>query len=361
MAELADRLVDFSVTLREHGLPVSTAQTLAFCEAASHVGPTDLYWAGRTTLTTACEHLPLYEQVFHAFWGGAAVPRAPRVVERPRLQLIETADDPSGEDLTAPLKSGRTRASGLDAIRDKCFPELTDAELAQLERTIRQIRIATPTRRSRRTRTARRGELDLRRMVRLSARTGGEPIRRAWRRPTEKPRRVVFILDVSASMAPYSRALLLFAHAALRAHSSWNAFCFSTRLSRISQPLLVADPNAALADATERVDDWDTGTRIGDSLEEFLAGHGDRGMARGAIVVICSDGLDVGDPAVLSAQMRRLARLSHRVVWVNPLNGMNGYEPLAGGMQAALPHVDDFVSGRNLASLEQLAELFASL
>jgi uncharacterized protein with von Willebrand factor type A (vWA) domain len=275
--------------------------------------------------------------------------------------LVDAPDEGSENGQPPDLAAGSVRASSLDGIREKHFAELTAAEFADVARAIQRMRITTPMRRSRRMRPSRRGDLDLRRMTRLASRTAGEPMRRAWRRPVHKRRRVVFILDVSASMAEYSRALLLFAHAGLRAHPSWTVFCFSTRPSQISQPLLASDPNAALAEATAKVDDWDTGTRIGESLKEILTVHRDRGLVRGAVVVVCSDGFDVGDPVVLAAQMERLAALSHQLVWVNPLHGMDGYAPLAQGMQAAMPHIDRFVSGRNFASLEDLADLFAGL
>jgi uncharacterized protein len=157
-------------------------------------------------------------------------------------------------------------------------------------------------------------------------------------------------------MADYSRALLGFAHAALRADRRWEAFCFGTRLTRVTAALSKTRPDEALAQAAETVVDWDGGTRIGASLKAFLDGYGHAGLARGAVVVVCSDGLDVGDPALLGEQMARLARLAHSVVWLNPLKEDPAYEPLARGMRAALPHVDVFASGHDLASLEAFAE-----
>jgi uncharacterized protein with von Willebrand factor type A (vWA) domain len=162
-------------------------------------------------------------------------------------------------------------------------------------------------------------------------------------------------------MASYSRGLALFAHAVLRSDTRWEAFCFGTRLTHVTKALGGTDPDAALQRVAEEVWDWDGGTRIGDSLKRFLDRFGHSGMARGAVVIICSDGLEVGDPLVLDEQMQHLWRLAHRVIWLNPLKGQTGYQPLARGMQAALPHVDVFASAHNLASLEALADELAAL
>ena len=191
-------------------------------------------------------------------------------------------------------------------------------------------------------------------------RSGGEVIEPSWRTRRERPRRLILLLDVSGSMAEYSRALLQFAYSAGRG-SQVETFCFATRLSRVTDVLARRDPDIALAQASEAVVDWDGGTRIGDALGEFTREWGRRGLARGAIVVICSDGLERGDPEALAAEMERLRRLTHRIVWVNPLKGDPAYEPLARGMRAALPYIDVFVPGHDLASLEALAQLLPAL
>jgi uncharacterized protein with von Willebrand factor type A (vWA) domain len=166
---------------------------------------------------------------------------------------------------------------------------------------------------------------------------------------------------VSGSMADYSRALLVFAHAALRADRRWEAFCFGTRLTRVTRALDVSRPDEALDRAAAEVVDWNGGTRIGESLKGLLDVYGHRGLVRGAVVVLCSDGLEVGDPELLAEQMARLSRLAHRVIWLNPLKGDEAYEPLARGMRAALPYIDLFAAGNNLASLEQLGSELAEL
>ena len=202
---------------------------------------------------------------------------------------------------------------------------------------------------------------DLRRTLRRSFRTGGEPVDRAWRERRREQRRLVLLLDVSGSMDAYSRALVMFAHGALRSGRRVEAFCFGTRLTRVTRALAATDADEALRRAAAEVVDWDGGTRIGEALKEFLGEHGHRGLARGALVLICSDGLEVGDPDLLAEQMARLSRLAHRVVWLNPLQEDPAYEPLARGMKAALPYVDLFASGHSLASLEELGAALAHL
>jgi uncharacterized protein len=223
------------------------------------------------------------------------------------------------------------------------------------------VHLAVPLRRSRRLTSARNGAPDLRWTLRRSFRTGGEPLERAWRTRRKRRRRLVLLLDVSGSMADYSRALVMFAHAALRADRRFEAFCFGTRLTRVTRALTGSNPNEALERAAVDVVDWEGGTRIGEALKRFLDDFGHGGMARGAVVVVCSDGLDVGDPELLRAQMARLSRLAHRVVWVNPLKEDPAYEPLARGMKAALPYIDVFTSGHNLVSLEALGELLGEM
>jgi uncharacterized protein with von Willebrand factor type A (vWA) domain len=195
--------------------------------------------------------------------------------------------------------------------------------------------------------------------VRRSLRTGGEPIDRVFHAPSQRPRRIVLLCDISGSMEPYARALLRFLHASVAGRTRVEAFALGTRLTRLTRELSTHDPDAALAAAGERVADWSGGTRLGDGLRAFNDRWGTRGMARGAVVVILSDGWDRGDPAILSEQMERLGRVAHRIVWVNPLKATPDYAPLAQGMAAALPHVDEFVAGHSLAALEDLVAVIA--
>jgi len=322
------RLVSFARVLRDEGVATDPGRVIEFCRAASLLAPEDLYWAGRLTLCSRAEDLPVYDRVF----------RSELDVEPPHVRTMRV------------VKEEIALASERELLREKSFAQMTEEELAAIAALMRRLRFAPPKRRTRRRESARAGSPDLRRTLRRSFRTGGEPIDRAWRERRRKPRRLVLLLDVSGSMADYSRALLLFAHAALRTDARWEAFCFGTRLTRVTNALARADPDDALRRASAEVFDWSGGTRIGDAVSGLIRTR----IARGAVVVICSDGLDVGEPDVLREAMARLARLAHRIVWLNPLKEDPAYEPLARGMQAALPHVDVFLSAHNLASLEAI-------
>ena len=254
----------------------------------------------------------------------------------------------------------RIVASAIEVLREKSFADLSDAERRQTEALIRALVVSMPERHTRRLRPAAKGaRFDMRRTLRRSLRTQGEPFHRAWRARASRSRPLVLVLDVSGSMAPYSRALMQFAYAAMAAGRKVETFCFGTRLTRVTRNLRTKDPDRALRDIGRTVEDWEGGTRIGASLKELLDRWSQRTALRGAVVVICSDGLERGDPALLAAQMARLHRLAHRVVWVNPLKGSARYEPLARGMSAALPSVDVFLPGHNLESLEQLGRVLA--
>ncbi|HEX7255051.1 MAG TPA: VWA domain-containing protein [Gaiellaceae bacterium] len=342
MAEAVESLALFGRALRAEGLSVGTDRIADFCRAAALVGFADLYWAGRATLVSRPEELAVYDRVFRTHFGTSE--DAPPEPVRIRVELAETET---------------ALASPIELLKHKSFARCSEEELALLAEQMGRIAIAVPKRRTRRREAARAGNPDLRRTLRRSFRTGGEPAELSFRGRRSRRRRLVLLLDVSGSMADYSRALLVFAHAALRTDRRWEAFCFGTRLTRVTQALASRDPDEALRRAAEEVVDWDGGTRIGESLKTFLADYGHAGMARGAVVVICSDGLDVGDPALLGEQMARLARLAHRVVWLNPLQEDPAYEPLARGMQAALPSIDLFASGHDLASLEAVAAAIA--
>ena len=328
-------LVGFGRTLRDEGLAVGTGRISDFCRGASITGPGHLYWTGRATLVAGPEDIPAYDAAFRRWFGDA--PDAPAA--KAAVRVIH-----EGEGLSA-------RASRAESLRRKSFASLAPDELAELAELAARIGLAVPERRTRRRERARDGSLDLRRTLRRSFRTGGEPLELARRRRRRRPRRLVLLLDVSRSMSAWSEALVTVAHAALRGDPGWEAFCFGTRLTRVTRALSCSDPATALERAADEVLDWDGGTRIGDSLKAFLDGHGN--VARGAVVVVCSDGLEVGDPELLAEQMARLARLANRVIWLNPLKESPAYAPLARGMRAALPHVDRFSSGHDLASVEE--------
>jgi uncharacterized protein with von Willebrand factor type A (vWA) domain len=340
-----ETLTAFGRALRAEGVGVGTGRIRDFCRAAALLPPHDLYFAGRATLVGHPDELPVYDRVFIAFFGPPAEPAPQSITVRVEAEVEREVG----------------LASPVELLREKSFGECSRAELAQLATLMAGLELRVPLRRTRRREPARSGRLDLRRTLRRSFRTGGEPRELALRERRRRRRRVVLLLDVSGSMDSYSRALVLFAHAALRAGRDWEAFCFGTRLTRVTRALAGSDPDAALQRAAAEVVDWDGGTRIGECLKRFLDEHGHGGLARGAVVVICSDGLEVGDPELLAAQMARLARLAHTVVWLNPLQEDPAYEPLARGMQAALPHVDLFASGHSLASLEDVAAALQTL
>ncbi len=363
----ADRMaVGFARVLRGAGLDVPVGAGITFAQALAAVGferRDGVYWAGRATLVRRPEDVGAYDRAFSAWWER----RVPVSLDQVTGATITIALDTGGEEppaLGAPEAEERgptlvVRWSPTEVLRHKDFAAYTSAEFAEARRLMADLRLHGALRRSRRRRPSAReeGRPDLRRTVRRALRSGGEPIRRAFLEPGSRPRRVVLLCDISGSMEPYSRALLRFLHAAVVGRGQIEAFSLGTRLTRITRELTSRDPDAALAKAARAVSDWSGGTRLGEGLRAFNDQWGVRGMARGAVVVILSDGWDRGDPAVLGEQMERLSRVAWKVVWVNPLKASPGYAPLAAGMAAALPYVDEFVEGHSLDSLQRLAEV----
>jgi uncharacterized protein with von Willebrand factor type A (vWA) domain len=361
-----DRLaVGFARVLRGAGLDVPVGTTLLFTEALGAVGVStrdSVYWAGRTTLLRRPEDIELYDRCFAAWWDrvfqlGTATTDEREVILAFDADGDDDAADDSGGPRDAPTLA--VRFSRAEVLRQRDFAHYSPDEFAESRRLMDDLRMSGATRRSRRMRATRheRGRPDLRRTVRRALRSGGEPISRAFVEPSERPRRLVLLCDVSGSMEAYARGLVRFLHAAVVGRGRVEAFAVGTRLTRITRELSSRDPDAAIAAAARRVTDWSGGTRLGEGLRQFNDEWGVRGMARGAVVVILSDGWDRGDPELLGEQMERLHRVAHQVVWVNPLKSSPNFAPLARGMAAALPHVDEFVEGHNLASLEQLARI----
>ena len=369
-----DLLVRFAGELRAAGLAVGSGDVLVYSSALSELDPSDLvdlYWAGRTTLVNRHDDIARYDEVFRRFFLGAEGPeeeltlmlRASAQAEGAlAIPAVEPGD--SGEEDDAVLG---WMASDVEALKHKSFPACTPEELAALRRIMARIRLTPPRRRTRRSTAARSGPRpDPRRTVRESMRMHGEPARLYWRRRKVRLRPLVLILDISGSMADYSRSLLQFAHSALRSTGRSagrvEVFCFGTRLTRVTGAMECRRPDEALERAARSAFDWDGGTRIGDSLDAFVRGWARRGLGRGGIVVICSDGLDRGDPAVLAAAMERLSLLCHRLVWLNPHKGDDpSFRPSTLGMMVAAPHIDLLLSGHDLASLEKLAALLPGL
>jgi uncharacterized protein with von Willebrand factor type A (vWA) domain len=367
----ADRIVTgFCVALRAAGLNVPTGSVVTFAEALSRVGLDDesrVYWAGRATLIRRPEDAPVFDRVFDSYWRNRVAFVQGGEPEPPPLALAVDEDESKGDAPPADPSDGdvvAVRYSAVEVLRRRDLAKLNRSEWAEARRLISSLRVSSEVRPSRRRRPARRhgrGHPDLRGTVRRNLRRGGVPIERAWKVQVMRPRRIVFLMDVSGSMEPYARALARFAHAAVgsRRIGQVEVFAFGTRLTRITKQLTRRDPDAALGAAVDSVEDWSGGTRVGAVIREFNDRWGVRGMARGAIVVICSDGWDRGDPELVATEMARLSRVAHRVVWVNPLKASPGYAPLARGMAAALPYVDQFVEGHAVTSLEHLARVIA--
>jgi uncharacterized protein len=369
-SDVTGAVVGLARTLRAAGVAASPDRVHATVAALDRLDPSsrrDVYWAGRLTLCASLDDVVRYDRVFEAYFGDRDRHlrlRPPPAA--PVLRLVAATDD------TAPGREGETgeesarlraAASRVEVLRHRDIADLTVADRAALARLLAALALPGAGRRSRRRAPATRGEVDRRRTVRHLMRAGGEPVAPARRARLLRPRRVVLLVDVSGSMSTYADALLRFAHAAShRARGpATEVFTLGTRLTRVTRELAARDVDGALRAVAEAVPDWSGGTRLGDLVKRFLDVWGQRGMARGSVVVVLSDGWERGDPTLLGEQMARLARLAHRVIWANPRAGRPGFAPVAAGMAAALPHVDDFVSGHSLASLERLAALVAGV
>jgi uncharacterized protein len=370
LTQVLPALAGFGRELRAAGLPVGTGQVVSFCQGLSRLDPTDLrdiYWSGRACLVSHRDDLVAYDNAFGRYFLGDAAPRL--VAQRDDAPAVDSSD--ARLDAPAPVAGGERRpraedvgqaASDAELLRAKDFAECDPDELAAIGRLMTGLVVGAPTRKTRRTERARKGARpDLRRALRTHVRHGGAVVQMPRRRARVRPRPLVLLLDVSGSMSSYSRALLQFAYAVARGPGRVEVFCFGTRLTRVSGALARRDPDEALRRAAETVVDWQGGTRIGESIREYLRTWAWRGGFRGGVVVVCSDGLERGDPEVLAAAMARLARLASRVVWVNPLKTDAAYEPATRGMRAALPHIDLLVSGHNLASLTSLGAVLEAL
>ena len=367
--------------LRAAGVPVTPERSANFARALTLVAPYSrrrLYWAARSVFVSDQSHVGAFDAVFRSIFGSpASTETAPQETaavpadERPaaestaggelRTEAAAAApraggdDDPASAEVDVPL----AMASDDEVLAGKRFDVLEPHELAQVYQLMSRLEIATPLRRTRRRVKGRHGQrIDLRRTLRASLRTGSDPIHLARRRRRVKARRLVMLCDVSGSMEPYGRAYLQFMASAAGSGPHAEAFAFATRLTRLTRALASRHPELAIERAAAEVPDWSSGTRIGDALKQFNDRHGRRGMARGAVVVIISDGWERGDPAVVGREMERLARLAHRIVWVNPRVSAGEFSVQAGGMVAALEHCDALVSGH---SFEALGEVIAAI
>ena len=364
-------LLGFAGALRGAGLRVGTGDALTYVAAMTSLDPSDLvdlYWAGRAALLTRHEDEGVYDRVFREYFldedgparGQLTVTAESAATAEAALVMPGAEPDPGQEE--RPVLGWM--ASDADALKHRSFTACTPEELAALRRIMARMRLTPPRRRTRRTRPSPAGtEPDLRATIRESMRMHGEPPGQLfWRRRKTKPRPLILVLDVSGSMTAYSRHLLQFAHTARHAAGRVEVFCFGSRLTRITRELTHQRVDAALEEAARTVMDWDGGTRIGRSLDELVRTWGRGGLCRGGVVVICSDGLDRGDPEVLELAMARLARLCHRIVWLNPHKGDDpDFRPSTLGMMVAAPHIDLLLSGHDLASLGELAAALPAL
>lgn len=363
--------VAFTRLVSAAGVPVTPDRTATYLRALREVDlsrevPT--YWAGRLTLCSDPDDVVRYDHAFRAWFSPdpreqrpeRPLPAAPRPATIAALSGAEPAEagDDGGDEDDAPEL--RVAASGEEVLRDRDIAELTVGEREHLRRLLALLAPSPPRRSSRRRRPARRGEADPRRTLRATLRHAGEIPGLARRDRRVRPRRVVLLVDVSGSMAPYADALLRYAHVVTRrTPQAVETFTLGTRLTRVTRELRQRDPERALGDAARAIPDWSGGTRLGEVLQAFLDRWGRRGVARRAVVVVFSDGWERGGTDLLAEQMGRLARLAHRVVWVNPHVGKAGYEPVQGGIAAALPHVDQLVAGHSLVALQELTEVLA--
>jgi uncharacterized protein with von Willebrand factor type A (vWA) domain len=362
---VVSHIVTFGRVLREAGLEVGPGRVtdaVKGLDAVELARQDDVYWTLRQTLVSRREDIEAFDRAFDAWFLRAPLKRPAAEQAPPKRgdRRKGAAPGPGPE-----IDGGETSLgawSHEELLRTKDFASMSAEEFALAKRMIHAIAVARPQRRTRRLRPDSKGHaLDVRGLVRASLATGGDPVHRTFRSRADAPRKLVLILDVSGSMESYARAMLLYLHAARGSGRGVETFAFGTRLTRLTHELGSRDPQTALAAAAERVMDWSGGTRIGESLKAYNDEYGRRALTRGAVVVILSDGCERGDPGLVDTEMARLRRQAFAVVWVNPLKGDPAYQPLAGGMRAALPHVDRFLAGHDVASLQSLGTVLGGI
>ncbi|MEX1178793.1 MAG: VWA domain-containing protein [Nitriliruptor sp.] len=360
---LAGPAVGFARTLRAAGVEASPDRVHAFVEALDVLAASDrddVYWAGRLTLCAGPDDLERYDRVFAAFFDGQAVTGRPIVRRRVELgtqTLGESVGATGADDEPEVDAHAVTRhASRDELLRQRDVRDMDERERRELHQLLAALAMPGATRRTRRSVPAPRGAVDRRRSIRSLLRSGGELGELHHQAPRRRPRRVILLVDVSGSMAGYADVLLRFAHVAARRQGTpTEVFTLGTRLTRVTDEMRHRDPDTAMRAVAAAIPDWSGGTRLGEGLRDFLDLWGQRGLARGAVAVVLSDGWETGEVTLLGDQVARLSRLAHRVIWANPLAGREGFAPIAGGMAAALPYCDALVEGHSLAALERLA------
>jgi len=358
----------FGQILRGLGFDAGPARMLPFLRTLTVIDlrrPDDVRTAVHAHFGRRRDELPVLDRALVAFLradaraaDGSASAQAERERGEPLTltgRQLKVLDD--GEEAEGAEEQEVASYSQAEVLREKDFDTLTEAEMAEVRRLIRLMRLPAGLTRSRRARAGGHDELDIRRLLRRSLRFGGELLVFSWKSPRLRPRPLVLLCDISGSMERYTRLLLNFAYALKNASTRVEAFVFATRLTRITRMLRSHDVDAALNRVTASVDDWSGGTRIGEAIESFNRRYARRVLGHGATVAIISDGWDRGDAAQMRHAIARLQRSCHRLIWMNPLMGAPGYEPLTLGLQAALPFVDDFLPAHNLANLEALGTL----
>ena len=360
-------LLGFARALRAAGVPVTQDRTRSYLEATSIVGLDDqraTYWAGRATLCSGPDDLDRYDQVFTA-WFTQDIPRGKPKDERRQIVEASLEDEQDGAGSESDEDTLNAMASEAEVLRHRDIADMPASEKARLTVLFETLRPRAPRRTAQRRSAWHRGDVDAQRTLRQMLRRMGEPGEIAYRRRSTRPRRIVLLIDVSGSMSSYADALLRLAHrfthppATRGPQPRVEVFTIGTRLTHVTRAMRMRDAERAIVAAGETVPDWSGGTRLGETLKIFLDRWGQRGLARGAVVVLFSDGWERGDAALLGEQMRRLHRIAHRVVWVNPHVGKDGYLPVQQGIVAALPYVDDLVAGHSLATFADLIEVVA--
>ncbi|HLR85839.1 MAG TPA: VWA domain-containing protein [Nocardioidaceae bacterium] len=352
-------LAGFARAVAAAGVGVTPDRTQTFLDATSRVGAdhrASVYWAGRATLCASPDDFAAYDAVFEEWFQPE--PRRTSDVRRTETRTVQQADLSSSEsDDAGESHTLSVMASAEEVLRSRDVAELAPSERALLNRMFAGLPARPPSRRSARRRHSTAGEIDPARTVRDQLRRAGEPGPLRYRRKRIRPRRTVWLIDVSGSMEPYADSLLRLAHrATMAAPRTTEVFTLGTRLTRVTAALRLRDPEHALMAAGDVVPDWSGGTRLGEVLQAFTDRWGQRGMARSAVVVVCSDGWERGDPVLLGEQVERLSRLAYRLIWANPHRGKAGYEPVQGGIAAALPYVDELVAGHSMRAFEELLD-----
>jgi uncharacterized protein with von Willebrand factor type A (vWA) domain len=358
MPELAG-VAGFAHALAVAGLPVASDAVDTYTRALREVDladPRQVYWAGRATLCRGPDDIPRYDLVFENWFGGTVPVGVAQRGQEPRRPRIAALDATGATEAGAEAPQLRVAAAETEILRHRDIAELSAAERIHLAELLAALNPRPAIRPALRMRPSRRGPIDARRTLRRRLAAGGEPVRPRHHRKATRPRRIVLLLDVSGSMSPYADALLRFAHVVARKSPATEVFSLGTRMTRLSRALRVRDPDLALAAAGRAVPDWAGGTRLGETMRAFLDRWGRRGLARGAVVVIFSDGWERGDPILLAEQMAALRRLAHAVLWVNPHAGADSYLPVQSGIAAALPFIDRLLAGHSLATLQELLD-----